>query len=190
MGKPGTHLVQQYTYPLSGVLLYRVCTWFLHSTIACAAGNIYILKCEEGNNSKKSSSMSDDGGSSSDSDDDSGLAAVYCDSHTLYELLQPARAYNMEHAFIPLKQNKAALAAVLIERGVLTPAGGGRSPSPSDDGYYDDDGDDNDGYEYHADAADDADVFEERDMAAERAVERVLALPKNALSSLSGLYKE
>ena len=31
----------------------------------------------------------------------------------------------MEHAFIPLKQNKAALTAALIERGVLTPAGGG-----------------------------------------------------------------
>jgi hypothetical protein len=150
---------------------------------------------EEGNNSKKSSSMSvDSGGSSSDSDD----AAVHCDSRTLYELQQLARAYNTEHAPIPLKQNKAALTAVLLERGVLTPAGARRRrpPSPSDDDdedgcYYDDDG-----YEYHAEAV--VDVFEDRgmrlidrlaDMAAERAVEKVLALPKNTLSSLSGLYK-
>ena len=153
---------------------------------------------EEGNNSKKSSSMSvdSDGSSSSDSGD----------SHTLYELQQLARAYNTEHAPIPLKQNKAALTAVLLERGVLTPAGETRRrpPSPSDDDddddedgcYYDDD-DDDDGYEYHAEAV--VDVFEDRgmrlidrlaDMAAERAVERVLALPKNTLSSLSGLYKE
>jgi hypothetical protein len=158
---------------------------------------------EEGNNSKKSSSMSvdSDGSSSSDSGD----------SHTLYELQQLARAYNTEHAPIPLKQNKAALTAVLLERGVLTPAGARRrrppSPSDDDDGCYDDDDDDDDddeygcyygddGYEYHAEAVDD--VFEDRgmrlidrlaDMAAERAVERVLALPKNTLSSLSGLYK-
>ena len=167
---------------------------------------------EEGNNSKKSSSMSVDSGSSSDSGD-SDDAAVHCDSHTtLYELQQLARAYNMEHAPIPLKQNKAALTAVLIERGVLTPAGARRRrrpPSPSvddddeddEDGcYYDDDDDDdndNDGYEYHAEAVVD-DVFEDRgmrlidrlaDMAAERAVEKVLALPKNTLSSLSGLCK-
>ena len=152
---------------------------------------------EEGNNSKKSSSMSVDSCSSSNSSD-SDDAAVHCDSHTLYELQQLARAYNMEHAFIPLKQNKAALTEVLIERGVLTPVGGRRrSPSPSDDGcYYDDDNaDDDGGYEYHAEAVD---VFEERgmrlidrlaDMAAERAVEKMLALPKNTLSSLSGLYK-
>ena len=156
---------------------------------------------EEGN--KKSSSMSvDSGGSSSDSDD----AAVHCDSRTLYELQQLARAYNTEHAPIPLKQNKAALTAVLLERGVLTPAGETRRrpPSPSDDDDDDEDvGDDedgcyydDDGYEYHAEAV--VDVFEDRgmrlidrlaDMAAERAVERVLALPKNTLSSLSGLYK-
>ena len=156
---------------------------------------------EEGNNSKKSSSMSvDSDGSSSTSD--SG------DSHTLYELQQLARAYNTEHAPIPLKQNKAALTAVLLERGVLTPAGETRRrpPSPSDDDDDDDedvgddeDGcyyDDDDGYEYHAEAV--VDVFEDRgmrlidrlaDMAAERAVERVLTLPKNTLSSLSGLYK-
>ena len=150
---------------------------------------------EEGN--KKSSSMSvDSGGSSSDSDD----AAVHCDSRTLYELQQLARAYNTEHAPIPLKQNKAALTAVLLERGVLTPAGETRRrpPSPSDDDDDDEDGCyyDDDGYEYHAEAV--VDVFEDRgmrlidrlaDMAAERAVERVLALPKNTLSSLSGLYK-
>ena len=148
------------------------------------------------------SSMSVDSGSSSDSDD----AAVHCDPHTLYELQQLARAYNTEHAPIPLKQNKAALTAVLLERGVLTPAGARRRrpPSPSDDDdedgcYYDDfdDDDDDDGYEYHAEAV--VDVFEDRgmrlidrlaDMAAERAVEKVLALPKNTLSSLSGLYKE
>ena len=153
---------------------------------------------EEGNNSKKSSSMSvdSDGSSSSDSGD----------SHTLYELQQLARAYNTEHAPIPLKQNKAALTAVLLERGVLTPAGARRrrQPSPSDDDDDDDDDEDedgcyygDDGYEYHAEAV--VDVFEDRgmrlidrlaDMAAERAVERVLALPKNTLSSLSGLYKE
>ena len=151
---------------------------------------------EEGN--KKSSSMSVDSGSSSDSDD----AAVHCDSHTLYELQQLARAYNTEHAPIPLKQNKAALTAVLLERGVLTPAGETRRrpPSPSDDDDDDDDEDgcyyDDDGYEYHAEAV--VDVFEERgmrlidqlaDMAAERAVEKMFALPKNTLSSLSGLYK-
>ena len=125
------------------------------------------------------------------------------DSRTLYELQQLARAYNTEHAPIPLKQNKAALTAVLLERGVLTPAGETRRrpPSPSDDDDDDDDEDGcyygDDGYEYHAEAV--VDVFEERgmrlidrlaDMAAERAVERVLALPKNTLSSLSGLYKE
>ena len=135
--------------------------------------------------------MSVDSGSSSDSDD----AAVHCDLHTLYELQQLARAYNTEHAPIPLKQNKAALTAVLLERGVLTPAGARRrrppSPSDDDDGcyYYYDDDDDDDGYEYHAEAV--VDVFEERgmrlidrlaDMAAERAVEKVLALPKNTLS--------
>ena len=166
---------------------------------------------EEGNNSKKmmSSSMSvDSGGSSSSYSGDSDDAAVHCDSRTLYELQQLARAYNTEHAPIPLKQNKAALTAVLLERGVLTPAGETRRrpPSPSDDDdddddddedgcyYYDDD--DDDGYEYHAEAV--VDVFEERgmrlidrlaDMAAERAVEKMLALPKNTLSSLSGLYK-
>ena len=140
----------------------------------------------------------DSDGSSSTSD--SG------DSHTLYELQQLARAYNTEHAPIPLKQNKAALTAVLLERGVLTPAGETRRrpPSPSDDDDDDEDVDDDedgcyyddDGYEYHAEAV--VDVFEDRgmrlidrlaDMAAERAVERVLALPKNTLSSLSGLYK-
>ena len=151
---------------------------------------------EEGNNSKKSSSMSVDSDGSSSSD--SGV------SRTLYELQQLARAYNTEHAPIPLKQNKAALTAVLIERSVLTPAVARRRrpPSPSDDDDDDDDDEDgcyygDDGYEYHAEAV--VDVFEDRgmrlidrlaDMAAERAVERVLALPKNTLSSLSGLYKE
>ena len=161
---------------------------------------------EEGNNSKKSSSMSvDSGGSSSSDSGDSDDAAVHCDSRTLYELQQLARAYNTEHATIPLKQNKAALTAVLLERGVLTPAGARRRrpPSPSDDDDDDDDDDDedecyydDDGYEYHAEAV--VDVFEDRgmrlidrlaDMAAERAVKLVLALPKNTLSSLSGLYK-
>ena len=161
---------------------------------------------EEGNNSKKSSSMSvDSGGSSSSDSGDSDDAVVHCDSHTLYELQQLVRAYNTEHAPIPLKQNKAALTAVLLERGVLTPAGARRrrplSPSDDDDDedgcYYDDEYDnDDDGYEYHAEAV--VDVFEDRgmrlidrlaDMAAERAVEKVLALPKYTLSSLSGLYK-
>ena len=71
---------------------------------------------ERNSNSKKSSSsMSvDSGGSSSSDSGDSDDAAVHCDSHMLYELQQLARAYNMEHTFIPLKQNKAALTAVLI----------------------------------------------------------------------------
>ena len=142
---------------------------------------------EEGNNSKKSSRMSvDSGGSSSSDSGDSDDAAVHYDSRTLYELQQLARAYNTEHAHIPLKQNKAALTAVLLERGVLTPAGARRRrpPSPSDDDDDDDDDEeedgcyyDDDGYEYHAEAV--VDVFEERgmrliyrlaDMAEERAV--------------------
>mgnify|MGYP000470930484 CR=1 FL=1 len=146
---------------------------------------------EESNNSNNNNNniiITSDDNSTSDSDGHFG------DSHTLYELRQLARAYNMEHAFIPLNQNKAALTAVLIERGVLAPAGGRRSPPTSSDDEYDD------GYEYHAVAADDnaaADEFEERgmclidrlaDMAAERAVDKVLALPKKTLSSLSGLY--
>jgi hypothetical protein len=111
-----------------------------------------------------SSSMSSD---SSSSDSDSGGLPVD-HPYTLRELQQLARAYNTEHAPIPLKQTKAALTAVLIERGVLMPAGETSSPSDAEQVEFDEKG---------------ARLIGQlADIAAQRAVERLLALPKNTLS--------